>query len=41
MTLLRELDPNYQFISQDTGISWWYDEATEDISFEFEDCIGG
>lgn len=30
-----------QFVTELNGVSWWYDEATEEIMPQFEDCIGG
>lgn len=34
------MDP-YEFLAQDGGISWWFDEQAEDIMIQYEDCLGG
>lgn len=29
-----------EFVSSDNGISWWYDEYAEELTYQFEDFEG-
>ena len=40
-TMKRETCPQSEFIGTTTGISWFYDNETEEITWEFDDCLGG
>ena len=30
--------PRYEYISNDDGITWYFDEESEDFMWEFDDC---
>jgi len=30
-----------EFLELGSGLSWWYNEQTEEMEFQFEDCLGG
>lgn len=29
------------YLASGNGLIWWYEEATEEITYDYEDCLGG